>query len=151
MRSFENVDAFRAAVGEHISDSSWTVVDQARIDMFAEATGDHQWIHVDPVRAASGPFGRTIAHGFLTLSLIPVMLEEVLEVKQVAAFLNYGTQKVRFPRPVPVDSRVRASVTLKEVDDAGIGVRATMTVEIRLDDDGKPACIADIIVLLVSE
>lgn len=151
MRSFESIDAFRDAVGEHLGDSSWIVVDQARIDLFAEATGDHQWIHVDPVRAAAGPFGSTIAHGYLTLSLVPVMLEEVVEIKRVAASINYGTQKVRFPRPVPVDSRVQASVTLKAVEDAGVGLRVTMTVEIRLEDGGKPACVADVMAVLVRE
>ena len=149
MRTFEDVDDFCSAVGERLGESSWIAIDQARIDLFAEATGDHQWIHVDAGRAANGPFGTTIAHGFLTLSLIPVMLAEILEVKQLAAFVNYGTDKVRFLRPVPVDSRVRASVSLTSVEEVALGVRAILSVEIGLEGEGKPACVAELITVLV--
>lgn len=149
MRVFEDVPAFCAAVGEHLGDSSWITVTQERINLFADATGDHQWIHVDPVRAADGPFGSTIAHGFLTLSLVPVLMAEVFTVEKVALFMNYGSNKVRFIRPVPVDSRVMARCTLTGIEEIDLGVRATMTVEVHMADGGKPACIAEMITVVV--
>ena len=149
MRTFEDVAEFCAAVGTHLGVSPWMTIDQARIDMFAEATGDRQWIHVDPVRAAEGPFGTTIAHGFLTLSLVPVMLADVFEVRHLTAVVNYGTDRIRFLRPVPVNSRVQVGATLASVEQAASGVRAIMNVEVRLDDGGKPACIAEMITVLV--
>lgn len=151
MRVFEDVADFCSAVGEHLGDSSWIVIDQERIDLFAEATGDHQWIHVDAARAAEGPFGTTIAHGFLTLSLIPVLLDEILEVRRLSAFINYGTDKVRFLRPVPVNSRVQASATLSSVEHVALGVRATMSLEVRLEGGGRPACVAELITVLVGQ
>ncbi len=149
MRVFEDVPALCAAVGEHLGDSSWITVTQERINLFADATGDHQWIHVDPVRAADGPFGSTIAHGFLTLSLVPVLMAEVFTVEKVALFMNYGSNKVRFIRPVPVDSRVMARCTLTGIEEIDLGVRATMTVEVHMEDGGKPACIAEMITVVV--
>jgi len=149
MRVFEDVPAFCAAVGEHLGDSSWITVTQERINLFADATGDHQWIHVDPVRAADGPFGSTIAHGFLTLSLVPVLMAEVFTVEKVALFMNYGSNKVRFIRPVPVDSRVMARCSLTGIEETDLGVRATMTVEVHMEDGGKPACIAEMITVVV--
>lgn len=149
MRVFEDVPAFCAAVGEHLGDGSWITVTQERINLFADATGDHQWIHVDPVRAADGPFGSTIAHGFLTLSLVPVLMAEVFTVEKVALFMNYGSNKVRFIRPVPVDSRVMARCTLTGIEEIDLGVRATMTVEVHMEDGGKPACIAEMITVVV--
>lgn len=151
MRTFADIEHFSTAVGEHLGDSTWLTIDQARIDLFAEATGDHQWIHVDPVRAAGGPFGTTIAHGFLTLSVVPVLLADVLEIGRLAAFVNYGTDKVRFLRPVPVNSRVQASVRLQSVEDTALGARAVLSVEVRLDDGGKPACVVELITVLVGE
>mgnify|MGYP001499175749 FL=1 len=149
MRVFEDVPAFCAAVGEHLGDSSWITVTQERINLFADATGDHQWIYVDPVRAADGPFGSTIAHGFLTLSLVPVLMAEVFTVEKVALFMNYGSNKVRFIRPVPVDSRVMARCSLTGIEEIDLGVRATMTVEVHMEDGGKPACIAEMITVVV--
>ena len=149
MRTFEDVPAFCAAVGEHLGDGSWVTIDQDRINVFADATDDHQWIHVDPERAARGPFGSTIAHGFLTLSLVPVMMAEVFEVKNLALVVNYGSDKVRFLRPVPVDSQVQASVTLAAIEEIDMGVRATIHVEVRLADGGRPACVAEMITVLV--
>jgi acyl dehydratase len=149
MRSFEDVPAFCAAVGEHLGDSPWFTVDQRRIDLFADATDDHQWIHVDPERAAAGPFGTTIAHGFLTMSLVPVLMAQVFEVRNVALFVNYGSNKVRFLRPVPVDSQVRAGVTLASIEVIELGIRATCQVDVRLSDGGKPACVAEMITVLV--
>ncbi|GGV25555.1 MaoC family dehydratase [Streptomyces spectabilis] len=143
-RIFTSADELRAAVGEQLGRSDWLEVDQKRIDLFAEATGDHQWIHVDPRRAAEGPFGATIAHGYLTLSLLPVLVPQVLRVEGMRMGLNYGTNKVRFPSPVPVGSRLRAAVALTGVEstkDGGVQVTAAVTVEREGAD--KPACVAD--------
>ncbi len=105
---FTSAPELRAAVGQELGVSDWLEVDQKRIDLFADATGDHQWIHVDPERAAEGPFGSTIAHGYLTLSLLPALVPQILRVEGVRMGVNYGTDKVRFPAPVPVGSRLRA-------------------------------------------
>ena len=150
MRTFASIDDFCSEVGKHLGDSPWETIDQQRIDMFAEATGDHQWIHVDPVRAAEGPFGTTIAHGFLTLSIVPVLLSQTFAVDGLTAYVNYGTDRIRFLRPVPVGSRIQARATLAAVEPTALGRRATITVEVRLDDGGRPACIADLITLLIA-
>jgi acyl dehydratase len=149
MRTFTSVEEFCGAVGTHLGDSPWVTIEQDRIDTFAAATGDHQWIHVDPVRAATGPFGGTIAHGFLTLSMVPVMLGETFTIEGLQAFMNYGTDRIRFVRPVPAGSRIQASATLASVEDTPLGVRAVVSVEVRLEDGGKPACVADLITLLI--
>lgn len=149
MRTFPDLDAFRAAVGEHLGDSSWMTIDQDRINLFADATGDHQWIHVDPERAKAGPFGSTVAHGFLTLSLVPLMMAEVFTVEKIALFINYGSNKIRFLRPVPVDTAVRGSCTLTSIEEIDMGVRATITAEVQFEDGGKPAVVAEIITVLV--
>src|SRR5688572_33058324 len=112
---FKSADELKAAVGEHLGYSDWTTINQARIDQFAEATGDRQWIHVDPERAKDGPFGTTIAHGYLTLSITNLFLPELLRVPSASAGVNYGTNKVRFPAAVPVDSRVRMGCEILEV------------------------------------
>src|SRR5436309_288597 len=112
MKVFEHLSDLQPLVGQAIGESDWIVVDQQRIDRFAEATGDHQWIHVDPVRAAAGPFGTTVAHGFLTLSLMPEMFASAFKVSDVRMGVNYGLNKVRFPAPVPVDSRLRGRFKL---------------------------------------
>ncbi|RFU87311.1 MaoC family dehydratase [Streptomyces triticagri] len=143
-RIFTSADELEAAVGEQLGTSDWLEIDQQRIDRFAEATGDHQWIHVDPEKAAAGPFGTTIAHGYLTLSLLPALVPQILSVENVRMGLNYGTNKVRFPSPVPVGSRVRASGVLKEVartSDGGVQLTTTVTVEREGAD--KPACVAE--------
>ncbi|MGH8987025.1 MAG: MaoC family dehydratase [Acidimicrobiales bacterium] len=133
-------------VGSHLGYSDWVLVDQGRIDRFADATGDHQWIHVDPERAAQGPFGTTIAHGFLTLSLVPLLLAQVVRVEGVALGVNYGCNRVRFPAPVPAGSEVRvgASVASAEEVPGGIQVVLDVTVEIRGAD--KPSCVAQLVV-----
>src|SRR5690606_20145104 len=110
-RVFSHLDEFKAAVGTELGTSDWITVTQEQINTFADATGDHQWIHVDPEAAAKGPFGTTIAHGYLTLSLLPVFGEQIYEVQKLAFGVNYGANKVRFPNPVPVDSRLRATAT----------------------------------------
>ena len=149
MRTFASIDEFSAAVGEDLGQSPWMVIDQDRVNLFADATDDHQWIHVDPERAAAGPFGTTIAHGFLTLSLVPVLMAQVFEVKGVAMLVNYGSDKVRFLRPVPVGSRISVQATLSAVEPTDMGIRATITVTVNLEDGGKPACIAEMITLMV--
>ncbi|WP_030893507.1 MaoC family dehydratase [Streptomyces sp. NRRL F-5053] len=143
-RVFTSPGALRDAAGEELGTSDWLEIDQQRIDGFAEATGDHQWIHVDPERAAEGPFGTTIAHGYLTLSLLPALVPQVLRVEGMRMGVNYGVNKVRFPAPVPVGSRVRARVALGEVDEAadgGVQVAARVTVE--REGGEKPVCVAE--------
>ncbi|MFE3829363.1 MaoC family dehydratase [Streptomyces sp. NPDC059092] len=142
-RIFTSAEELRAGVGEQLGHSEWLEVDQKRIDLFAEATGDHQWIHVDPERAATGPFGTTIAHGYLTLSLLPALVPQVVRVENVKMGINYGTNKVRFPSPVPVGSRLRATAVLKDVAEAGGGVQITTLVTIEREGGDKPACVAE--------
>jgi acyl dehydratase len=134
--------------GTHLGVSEWVTIDQTMIDTFAEATGDHQWIHVDPERAATGPFGCTIAHGFLTLSLLPRLVQQVYRVEGVAMAVNYGLDKVRFVAPVPVDSRVRVSSSVLGVEEAGGGLRVRLESVVELDGSDKPACVAHTIAQL---
>ena len=132
---------------QHVGTSSWVTIDQSRINGFAEFTGDQQWIHVDPARAAAGPFGRTVAHGYLTLSLVPVVLDEVLVIEGLSAALNYGLEKVRFPTPVLVDSRVRGHVRLLGASQRAEMVQANLEVTIEIEDRERPACVAEVVVL----
>ena len=118
---------------------------QEQVNLFAEATGDHQWIHVDPERAEAGPFGHTIAHGYLTLSLVPVLLAGVLRVEGVAMGVNYGTNKVRFTAPVPVGSDIRAGATLASVDEVSGGVQVVLDVIVEVRDAPKPSCVAQVV------
>jgi acyl dehydratase len=144
MRTFASPDELRAAVGEHLGYSDWHAVDQARIDTFADATGDHQWIHVDPEKAKAGPFGTTIAHGYLTLSLIPWLMSEVVAYEGVKMGVNYGCNRVRFPAPVPSGSRVRAGAELVECEDVGGGALQLVTrVSITVEGNEKPSCVAE--------
>ncbi|MFI6413947.1 MaoC family dehydratase [Streptomyces sp. NPDC050585] len=142
-RIFTSVDELRAAVGERLGYSDWLEVDQKRVDLFADATGDHQWIHVDRERAAEGPFGTTIAHGYLTLSLLPVLVPQVMRVDGVRMGVNYGTNKVRFPAPVPVGSRLRATALVKAVEDVPDGVQLTALVTVEREGGDKPVCVAE--------
>lgn len=146
MTDFPDLDALRAAVGTEIGVSDWMTIEQDRIDTFADATGDHQWIHVDPARAATGPYGRTIAHGFLTLSLLVPLTNQAATVGGIRMGINYGLNKVRFVTPVPVGGRIRARVTLDSVRDIPGGVQAERTVTLELEGAGKPACVAESIV-----
>ncbi|MHB1925242.1 MAG: MaoC family dehydratase [Acidimicrobiales bacterium] len=139
----EGIEGIRAAVGRHLGWSPWVEMTQERIDLFAEATGDHQWIHVDPERAAAGPFGTTIAHGYLTLSLINHLLPQVVEVTGVSMGINYGADRVRFPSPVPVGSRLRAGVELTAAQDVPGGIQATMAVVVEMEGSDKPACVVE--------
>ncbi len=144
--TIDGVDRFQSMVGEHLGYSDWVVVDQSRIDRFADATGDHQWIHVDPERAAKGPFGRTIAHGYLTLSLVPWLLAEVVRVEGVAFAVNYGCNKVRFPAPVPVGSEVRLGASVASAEDVGGGaVQVVLDVTVEVRGAGKPSCAAQLV------
>lgn len=149
MRVFANVDAVKRAVGEELGTSDWVTVDQAMIDRFAEATGDFQWIHVDRVRAAASPFGTTIAHGFLTLSLLAGLSQECYRVDHLAARLNYGCNKVRFTAPVLSGKRVRAHFKVLSAEDAPQGLRLTTQATVELEGSAKPACVAEQISILV--
>ncbi len=143
MRTFTSADELMAAEGETLGTSDWLTIDQERINTFAEATGDHQWIHVDPERAASGPFGSTIAHGYLTLSLLPSLSWQVWEVKGVQMGVNVGSNRVRFLNPVKVGSRVRATGVLTSVKEASGGLQVVVTQTVEIEGADKPACIAE--------
>lgn len=143
MRVFNGVDELRAAVGSQLGVSDWITLDQSRIDTFAEATGDHQWIHVDQDKAETGPFGTTIAHGFLTLSLLPVFGRQVYTVEGVQMGINYGLNRVRFTAPVPVGSTVRGSIELLDVTDVNGGVQVTNKVTLEIEGSDRPAVVAE--------
>lgn len=145
-RIVDGPDAVRGVVGEPLGPTAWLTVDQARIDRFAEATGDHQWIHVDRERARQeSPFGTTIAHGYLTLSLVSHFLPQLLEFRGFAMGVNYGCNKVRFPAPVPEGARIRATATIVEATDVAGGVQLVTEVVIEVEGGGKPACVAEIV------
>ncbi|MFF0454738.1 MaoC family dehydratase [Nocardia africana] len=148
IRTFTGLDEVRAALGDQLGPSDPLTVDQARIDAFAEATGDHQWIHVDTTRAADGPFGRTIAHGYLTLSLLPQFGAQLFALEFGTARVNYGVDKVRFPAPVPVDSALSCTATFTDLRDTPAGAILTTRYVVQAADAAKPACVADTLVLL---
>jgi acyl dehydratase len=134
-----------AAIGTARGPGEWMTITQEQIDLFADATHDHQWIHTDPEKAADGPFGGTIAHGYLTLSLVPPILRELLPVTGYKHALNYGLNSCRFPAPVPVNSRVRGAVQVKDVAEVPGGYDVTVAVQIELDtQNSKPACVAEV-------
>lgn len=143
MRVFSGPDELLAAVGEEIGVSSWLEITQERVNQFAEATGDQQWIHVDPERAADGPFGGTIAHGYLTLSLMVPFMLEVYRVENRKHAVNYGLNKVRFTSPVPVGSRLRGRLTLAEASEVAGGLQILWTVTIEREGEERPACVAE--------
>jgi acyl dehydratase len=142
-RTFASLDELRSAVGEELGTSDWLEIDQKRINLFAEATGDHQWIHMNPEKAAQGPFGTTIAHGYLTLSLIPSFNPELMRVDGVKMGVNYGVNKVRFPAPVPVGSRLRATGQIAEVTEVPGGVQLITRITIEREGGEKPVCVAE--------
>jgi acyl dehydratase len=146
VKVFTSVDDLAAAVGQELGTSDWITIDQERIDRFADATGDHQWIHVDPARAESGPYGRTIAHGFLTLALVAPIGQQVMSVTGARMTVNYGLGRVRFISPVPVGARVRGTVTLTDVTPVDGGVQATRRVTIEIEGSDRPACVAESLV-----
>lgn len=144
MRTFTSLDELRAATGEHLGYSDWHLIDQARVNAFADATEDHQWIHVDVDRARrESPFGGPVAHGYLTLSLLPWLTAEILSVSGVTMGVNYGLNRVRFPAPVLVGSRVRAGAQLTSLEDVPGGVQLVTTVTIEVEGQEKPACVAE--------
>jgi acyl dehydratase len=141
-----SVEDVHALVGQELGTSAWLELAQETIDAFADLTGDHQWIHTDPERAASGPFGTTIAHGYLTLSLLVPLLEEVLVVENRTSSINYGLDKVRFPAPVPSGSRVRISATLAEATNVESGVQVKIDCVFEIEGQERPACVARAVV-----
>jgi acyl dehydratase len=141
----KSIEDMSALVGTHLGYSDYVRVTQEQVNLFAEATGDHQWIHVDPERAAAGPFGHTIAHGDLTLSLIPVLLRGVMKVDGVAMGVNYGSNKVRFTSPVPVGAEIRAGATLASVEEVAGGVQVALDVTVEVKDATKPSCVAQVV------
>lgn len=141
----DGVEGLAANVGEHLGYSEWHRVTQEQVDRFADATGDHQWIHVDVERATKGPFGGPIAHGYLTLSLAPVLLSEVFSVGGISMGINYGLDKLRFPAPVPVGSDVRAGARLLRVTDVSGGVQVVLEVTFEVDGGAKPVCVAEVL------
>ena len=143
MRVFDGVDDLRAAVGTQLGTGDWVTIEQGQIDTFADSTNDHQWIHVDPERAKEGPFGTTIAHGFLTLSLLPSLVSSVFEVHGTKMGVNYGLNKVRFTSPVPVGSKVRAVVDLDDVTDVTGGVQVTTKITVEIEGAERPALVAE--------
>ncbi len=146
MRVFKTPRELIDSVGEELGETAWLEIDQARIDLFAEATGDHQWIHVDAERAAKGPFGGTIAHGYLTASLANYFLPQLLDVQGTSMGVNYGCDKIRFPAPVPVGSRVRGSASITSVEETKDGgIQLKVTVKIEIEGQDRPACVIETI------
>ena len=138
-------EVFHALAEQHLGWSDWFTVDQARVNLFADATDDHQWIHVDPVRAAAGPFGGPIAHGYLTLSLIPALIHQVLVVEGMTFGVNYGCNKVRFPAPVKVGAKLRLGASVASVEDIKGGVQVILDVTLATEDSDKPSCAAEVV------
>lgn len=143
MRTIENLGEVLTLSGVDLGVSDWLDIDQKRIDRFAEVSGDHQWIHVDAERAATGPFGSTIAHGYLTLALVVPLLWEVVTFPEDAMIVNYGLNKVRFPAPVPVDSRVRLKAAIARVDETKDGAEVVLDLAVEVEGGARPACIAE--------
>ena len=150
MRVFTTLDEAAEAAHTDIGTSDWVRIDQKRVDQFADATGDHQWIHVDVERAKDGPFGGTIAHGYLTLSLLPWLGSQVFTLQTPGAKLNYGVNKVRFPSPLRVGKRIRSHVAIGEVTDIPAGKQMTLNHTIEIEGEEKPACVAETVVLLLA-
>lgn len=142
---FDNADAMLAAVGQTLGESEWLTIDQERINLFADATGDHQWIHVDPAKAATGPFGATVAHGYLTLSLVNLFLPQIVRVEGARMGVNYGCDRVRFPAPVKVGSRVRGVGELIKAEPLDQGVQMTVRVTVEIEGRDRPGCVVDTI------
>ncbi|MEN4451048.1 MaoC family dehydratase [Mycobacterium sp. SMC-21] len=149
MKVFDNLSEFVAAAGSQLGPTEWMEITQERVNLFADATDDHQWIHVDPERAAAGPFGGTIAHGLLTLSLLPHFMHQLYRVDNVALAVNYGYNKVRFITPVKVGANVRAGAVISKVDELDGAVQATMTVTVEIEGSDKPAAVAESIVRII--
>jgi acyl dehydratase len=143
--TFGSAGEILAAVGQRLGESDWMTIDQQRINLFAEAVGDHQWIHVDPVRAADGPFGGCIAHGYLTLSLASYFLPQIVQINNMRMGVNYGCERIRFPAAVRVGARMRAVGELTHAELAGGGVQATIRLTMEIEGEERPACVVDTI------
>ena len=141
----DGIDGLKAKVGDHLGYSDYVQITQEQVNQFADATGDHQWIHVDVERAKAGPFGAPIAHGYLTLSLGPALLPQIMEVSGVAMGVNYGANKIRFPSPVPVGARVRLGAKLLAVEDVTGGAQGTVEMTFEVEGAPKPSCVAEVI------
>jgi acyl dehydratase len=141
----ERLDEFHGLVGKQIGYSEWQTITQERVNLFADATDDHQWIHVDPEAAKAGPFGGPIAHGYLTLSLGPVLLQKILDIPGMTYGINYGANKVRFPSPVPVGAELRMGVTVASAEEVGGGMQVVFDLVFELKDAPKPACVAQVV------
>ena len=150
MRTITGLEELKAAEGETLGTSDWHEVTQKDVDTFADVTGDHQWIHVDVERSKDGPFGGTIAHGYLTLSLIPHFTPELFSLETPGARLNYGVNKVRFPSPVKVGAKIRATAQIAEVTDVPAGKQMVTRFTVEIDGESKPACVAEAVVLLLT-
>ena len=150
MRTFESVADLAAAAGETIGQSDWVTVSQEEVNLFADATGDHQWIHVDPERAKDGPFGTTIAHGYMTLSLLPRMQHDMYTVKGIKLAINYGLNKVRFPKPVTVGASIRVGGEIAAFEHTKQGAQVVVKYTIEIKGEDKPACVAETVRVLVS-
>lgn len=148
MRTFRTVEELDAAIGTEVGVSPWVLIDQARVDAFADATGDHQWIHTDVERAAAGPYGGTIAHGYLTLAMLPGLANATYRIEAGRARLNYGLERVRFPAPVPVGSRIRARIEFRALEPVPTGHRLVIGWTVEVEQGARPACVAESIVLL---
>ena len=144
-RTINGVDEMKSLVGEHLGYSPYVEITQEQVNLFADATGDHQWIHIDVERAKAGPFGGPIAHGYLTLSLGPSLYAQIVQFTGFSMGVNYGTNKVRFPSPVPVGSRLRLGARLLSVDDIAGGVQATVEFTFEIEDAAKPSCVAEVV------
>lgn len=142
------LEELESSTDRDLGKSEWETIDQQQIDMFAEATHDHQWIHVDPEMAAQGPFGTTVAHGYLTLSMLPYFVSQVLNVTDVKMGINYGTEKIRFTAPVPVGSQVRLKATLRDSERRGDGVLYRLGIEVEIKDAEKPALVGEVLYLV---
>lgn len=149
MKVFTTFEELEQAAGQDLGSSEWVTIDQRRVNQFADATGDHQWIHVDMERAKDGPFGGTIAHGYLTLALVPWLGSQVFTLQTPGAKLNYGVNKVRFPTPLLVGSRIRVHVKIAAVTDIPTGKQLTVQHTIEIEGNDKPACVAETVVLLL--
>lgn len=150
MLVLNGISAVEEAVGADLGTTEWLEITQERVNLFADATDDHQWIHIDPVRAAQGPFGTTIAHGYLTLSLLPKLASELLRVDGLTMTINYGLNKVRFPQPVTVGSSIRATGKIVSVEHTGKGALVATVYTIEIQGQSKPACVAESVALFVS-
>ncbi|MCS7482833.1 MaoC family dehydratase [Umezawaea endophytica] len=150
MRVFASLDEYTAAKGEHLGHGEWHEITQDEINLFADATGDHQWIHIDIEKAKAGPFGAPVAHGYLTLSLIPMLVKDIYTIEGLKMGVNYGLNKVRFPSPVVVGSRVRAGAEIIDVVDFPPGKQAVVKVTVEIDGNPKPGCVAETVVLFVA-